>query len=393
MGRSSNEYGPLDSDHDREPLARIMRQAFGLDAETTLRWLLANQPHARIMRRAGALVGGLIHIPMGQFFGGRRVSMTGIAGVAVAPSDRGQGTGTALMHATVRELHRAGVALSALYPATIPLYRRAGYELAGGHHSIRVPAHLVPRSDRGLTVRPLEPGDERAVERAYRAHAATRPGWLDRGEYIWQRVRHGRDDADIHGFVVEGRKQIEGYLFYRIDDVRRPGYEVRITDMVATTPDAIHQLLGFLAGHRSLARSIVWHGSATDAFVHLVPERGCESTLLETWMLRLIDVPRALGERGYPRAVKARLDLRVSDEVVRANSGNLVLDVSDGQARVRPGGRGTLALDVRALASLYSGHATAHQLAALGLVQGTPAALDKAAAIFAGPPPSMPDSF
>ncbi|MBI3925782.1 MAG: GNAT family N-acetyltransferase [Armatimonadetes bacterium] len=68
---------------------------------------------------------------MAQWFGGRAVPMTGIAGVAVAPEARARAVGRALIRETLQELHKEGVALSALYPSTLPFYRASGYELAG----------------------------------------------------------------------------------------------------------------------------------------------------------------------------------------------------------------------------------------------------------------------
>jgi len=70
-------------------------------------------------------------IPMGQWWGSQRVPMTGIAGVGVTPEYRGTGVAIALVQDTVKELHRQGVPLSVLYPATQHLYRKAGYEQAG----------------------------------------------------------------------------------------------------------------------------------------------------------------------------------------------------------------------------------------------------------------------
>src|SRR5690606_17876867 len=121
--------------------------AFGLAPERARKWVVDHLSGIRALRRRGQVLGGLLLIPMGQFFGCRRVSMTGVAGVSVVPAARGQGVATRLMTAALREMRR-GNALSALYPATMPLYRRVGYELAGARYRVEVPVRLIGAAER-----------------------------------------------------------------------------------------------------------------------------------------------------------------------------------------------------------------------------------------------------
>uniref|UniRef100_A0ACD5H2L2 GNAT family N-acetyltransferase n=1 Tax=Desertifilum tharense IPPAS B-1220 TaxID=1781255 RepID=A0ACD5H2L2_9CYAN len=58
----------------------------------------------RIVRQGETLQGGLALIKMGQWFGGQRVPMTGIAAVGIAPEYRGTGAAKTLMSEALREL-------------------------------------------------------------------------------------------------------------------------------------------------------------------------------------------------------------------------------------------------------------------------------------------------
>lgn len=391
----AKEYGPLAGEAEAEALAQLVGQSFGVGTEPSRKWLSPSLPEARVIRSRGRVVGGHLLLPMGQFFGGRSVAATGVAGVGVVPEARGQGAATRLMHATVRELHARGVALSVLYPATFPLYRRAGYEIAGGHYRIRVPARAIGVRDRGLAVRPAERGDMRAIERIYRQQASQRTGWLDRSPVLWSRVRHYNiQGAAIHGYVIEGARGPEAYVFYRQEPASdRGGYDLILTDMASATGPAALRLLGFLGDHRTLTRDVIWYGGVDDGFLALLPERGYQVALVEPWMLRVVDVAAALSQRGYPRYLETRLDLDVHDELLPGNQARFRVDIAGGAAEVRRGGRGSIALDVRALAALYSGHATPAQLAQAGRLHARSSTLGRIAAAFAGPPPSLPDLF
>ena len=69
---------------------------------------------------------------MRQWWHGRAMPMAAVGGVKVAPEGRGRGVGRALMTALLREIAARGFPVSALYPATAPLYRSLGWEIAGG---------------------------------------------------------------------------------------------------------------------------------------------------------------------------------------------------------------------------------------------------------------------
>src|SRR5207237_6924934 len=109
----------------------------------------------RILRDGDARVGGLGIYRFGQWFGGRSVPCAGIAGVGIAPELRGRGLATQMMRRALLDLAQDGPPLSCLYPATLELYRRAGYEVAGGRYEVRVPCSALPRLPRGARIEPI----------------------------------------------------------------------------------------------------------------------------------------------------------------------------------------------------------------------------------------------
>ncbi len=164
-------------------------------------------------------------------------------------------------------------------------------------------------------------------------------------------------------------------------------------DWAAVTPAAYRRILTFYADHRSAACDIMWMGPPTDPALYLLAEQEHEVDWRMDWMLRLIDVPAALARRGYAAGLTGELHLEVADDVLPANSGRFRLEVRDGRGRVEAGGRGDLRIDVRQLASVYTGHLSPWSLRTCAAIEATEEALTTAAALFAGPPPWMPDMF
>ena len=377
----------------------LLSNAFGIPPNDERHWMdRVGREQLRIMRdETDAVVGTLGLLPMGQFFGGRAVPCIGIAGVGIAPTARGRGHGTTLMRASMRELAKEGAPLSSLYPATQRLYRKAGFEVAGQTFRIGCVPGDLGVGERGLSIRPAVDRDWSAIQRCYDAYARQRPGYIHRSAYFWERLRQGRPKQILWTYVVEepkgDRLAITGYVAY-VQESNGPGpYKLRAMDLVYTTPQAGRRLLTFVSDHGTVCDGVVWWGSAAEPLFDLVPELRLDVRLHLGWMLRIVRVEEALARRGYPKAIRGKLELRVEDDVVRENHGNWVLEVEGGEARVRPGGRGTCTLDVRALAMLYSGYRSAEQLASQGLVEASPRALALATAAFAGPAPAMGEMF
>ncbi|EPX58851.1 hypothetical protein D187_003566 [Cystobacter fuscus DSM 2262] len=375
----------------------ILSQAFAMTSEFTLGWLRRVEEggaRLRLLREGGAVAATAALIPMGQWWGGRRVSLGGIAGVGVAPARRGQGTGVRLMSQVLRELRAEGHVLAGLYPSTQPLYRRVGFEQAGACFEHRLQLSGVDFQERTLALRPVDAADMPALHDVYLRHARKQMGWLDRGPYIWNRVRQPRGQ-NAYGYLVEGASGVEGYLFLSRHNLSAFGHkqELRLTDFVALTPAAGRRLLSFLGDHRSLAAEVIWRGGPVHPLLFLLREQSYQVKLGDYWMLRVLDVPGALQARGYPPGLSGALHLEVVDDLFPENQGRFVLEVEEGEAQVRPGGEGDMKLHVRALAALYGGFLSPAALQLAGVLEADDTTLRTAEALFSGTPPAMPDMF
>ena len=131
----------------------------------------------------------------------------------------------------------------------------------------------------------------------------------------------------------------------------------------------------------------------SDPLLAIVPEQRYTAHMLDHWMLRITHLSAAIAARGYNPGGEMELHLRVTDDVIESHQGDWIVRVSDGVGVAEKGGRGEVALDIRALASLYSGHLSVATLKTAGWIDGPKEALAAAQTVFAGPAPWMPDGF
>jgi predicted acetyltransferase len=396
---SQLEYGTLTNSDDAKRLGQILCQCFNGPSSD---WqYYSNQiglENFRCIRRGSEILGGLAILQIGQWFGSQCIPMAAIASVGVPPEHRGTGVAAKLLSLTLKELHKNGVSLSTLYAATQGPYRKVGYEQAGTCCFWELPLDSIGlrvgnaslNEIRNLPIRSV-PNQPEIFHDLYQQSVIKNNGNLERCKRMWALVFQPQNEA-FYAYMVGSETQPEGYVIFnqRTEDGH---YNLAIRDWVALTPAAGRRLWTFLADHRSIAQKVMWRGPALDSLLLLLPEQTEHISRLERWLLRVVDVPKALEKRGYPVGVEAQLHLEVWDDLLVENNGRFVLTVSGGRGEVTRGGRGELQLDVRALAPLYTGLFTPHQLQLTAQIEASDAALSVAAQLFSGSEPWMSDKF
>jgi len=353
-----------------------------------------DQPLMRVGRRGGEIVGRSRVIPMGQWFGGRIIPTAGIGGVAVAAEHRSGGVGTAVATDFIRVARQRGFAISTLFPASLPLYRKVGYELAGTSYYYEIPIGITAPPRRlieGVTVRAWRGGIE-PLKPLYDQEAARTAGQLDRPPTFWRGVLDEGNQA-VHAFVAERDGVPVGYLAFTQSGQYDADRYIDVRDFVSTERAATRALWTFIAGHSGTISAVRLWGSAADQRLADLPHRGLKVLVTELWMIRIIDLPAALTARGYPAAVTAELHLDYQDEILPENSGRWLVRVADGRATAEPGGQGRILATSRGLAPIYTGYLPADVVADPGLLVASDADLALLSTVFAGPSPWMADSF
>jgi predicted acetyltransferase len=385
---------PEPAEHDE--ILAVLGQSLGFPLERARDWLRhLGADRLRVARASTRVAGVYGVIPMGMWFGGRAVSTGGVTAVAVSPEDRSRGVGSLMMRHSLAAMRRDGHALAALFPATFPIYRRAGYETAGTRIAYRL--HLRQLEIAGgepLSVERFGPAHEAAVHACYERRARATAGNLARTPFLWSRVV-APINANVHAYVIAG-DEVEGFVAFSQKDIAvNPRYELTVRDLIALTPRAGRRILHLLADHRSMADHAIVYAAPGEPLLQLVGEEPAQVADQLRWMVRVLDVPAALAARGYGACVRGEVVLDVRDDLVPENHGAFALAVEGGRAEVRriTGAARAVAIDVRALAALYTGYLSAEALVARGGISGEPDDLARLSSLFAGPAPWMPEIF
>ena len=386
------EYSTVTSSVDVQKFGWIIAQCFLACPDEEQAWVKRmGVENVRVIREDKEIVGGLVMIPMGQWWNGITVPMTGIAGVGIAPESRGSGAALSLMQQAIKELYVNDVPTSVLYPATQRLYRNVGYEQGGSFCSWEIPAQSIQIKEQPLPVKFVSLDSEIYYE-LYTKQARNINGYLNRNQTIWNRIIQPSDKEVFYGYVIGSVEKPEGYII--ISQYSQDNENIlSVVDWVTLTNAATKTFWSFLSNHRSQIDKIRWRSSAIDNLMFILPEQTVKNRFIQRWMLRIINVEKALSSRDYYPGIETELHLEITDDLIAENNGKYVLSIAKRCGKIIKGGKGELKLDIRGLASLFTGLFSPQQLEVAGKIDGTEQAISTATQIFAGTSPWMMDFF
>lgn len=398
MSATQWQIGPAQSREELEAFADILTRSLFFPSLEEFDWLDTEGRDAfRLVRRGERVVGGYTVQEMGQWFGGVSIPLGAVRCVGIAPDMRGQGASTAMLTSMLHELHQKGLPLAALYPSTMAVYRKVGFEQAGTCFGYVWPTQEMPLTRSSVTLRDVSSptsDDLEAMVSMYREWACRQHGLLDRSEWFWQQRLFSSRRGGLRGYILSDAGRDVGYVLYtqRFERNCVDG-EFHIRDMVYLTEDAMRALLTFFGQQRSTIQRIHWCGPASDMLLASLPNPHLDYSENWRWLLRLIDVVSAIEQRRFFGGLSLSVELAIRDELLAHNDGSFVLKVSEGRATMKRGGSGLVKVGVRALASMYSGFRPAKALRLAGMLEGPDEQIAALDALFAGPEPWMPDMF
>ncbi|CAN5786591.1 GNAT family N-acetyltransferase [soil metagenome] len=337
--------------------------------------------------------------PFRQWFGGRSVPLAGYSPVAVLPEHRGRGLARAVTAGHYADLRERGEVIAGLFPASVQLYRSVGFELAGSYVHRRLPASLFAAlAPTRVTVRRGTVADLDAVHRCYDRLARRLDGPITRDGAWWLR-RLPADLADTVLYVIDHPTEpgeLDGYASYRMATARPPyDYSVVVSEVQAADADGLRALWRTVGSSGSQAPDVDVIAAAEDPLFLLLG--GADPTSVRSeirWMIRLVDAPGAVAARGWSPAKRGRVDLAVVDEQAPWNAGRWRLEVEGGEARLSPGGAGTVEVGIQGLSSWWSGYASARTLATTGhLRSANPSAVATLDGLGANSAPTLVDFY
>lgn len=271
--------------------------------------------------------------------------------------------------------------MATLFASTRPVYRRAGFALAGLEMIYEADTSALPRTKNSGFVRKLGSDATAAIADLYQQRCFYEAGLLRRGPAHWSSLLAG--NPSIYVSVVD---DAPGYLVIDTSDADC----LVVRDWVAVNGRAATHLLSLLGTFSSVYPRVRWHGSPHDALVFAMPDKGWRLIHQEEWLARVLDPVSALQQRGYAEEGRLGINLIAGDHDLE-----LSLESRGGEATCtgREKGMPTIRIALKDFGTLLTGHRSAQFLARAGLLTGDARAVRLCDTLFAGPAPWVGEHF
>lgn len=382
---------------DWDQLFSVLSTAFHEDVTpeiSDVERLVYEPDRSLIARRDGEVVGTAGIYTRQLSVPGAVVPAAHVTLVSVAATARRQGLLTRLMGRQFADARAAGESIAVLWASEGRIYQRFGYGLASSKVAVNADGReltltVPPGRGRLREGSPLDLRD--SLAKVYDEAWTQRPGWSERRAENWEyRLRDPKEwrggGTELRAVIHELDGAIDGYALWRVNRAWNdggPNSELRVSELVATTPDAYRALWTFLL-KLDLTRSVsLWAAAPDEPLLYLASDpRRLGLKLSDALWLRVLDVPAALAARRY--ATDINLVIEVDDAHIPSNAGRWRLTGSRQTASCEPTtDEPDLVCDVRALGAAYLGGASFTTLADAGLAREThPGGLARAGTAF-----------
>ncbi|MFK5647347.1 GNAT family N-acetyltransferase [Ornithinimicrobium sp. LYQ121] len=325
----------------------------------------------------------------------RSLPMDGLTWVGVHPDHRRQGLLTRLMTDHLHRVHDRGeAALAGLHASEAAIYGRFGYGCSsldvkltlGRGTELTAPPAVVEGAD-GVQVHMVTAPTAEGMAALHEAHLATARatlGAVTRPDAMsgtwWRDHPKARGTKEPRRLLLSSRDgQTTGYAVLRREskwEEELPAGEVSVVELGAVDHASLLALVRRLVDFDLTSKTTLWARTVDDPVIWWAGgPRSVGIRAYDSLWLRLVDLPRALTERGY--AAPCDLVLDVTDDLCPWNAGRWRLTVADGRATCeRTDEEADLCVPTAVLAAAYGGGRTvASQVPALGGSERTPGAI------------------
>ncbi|HLM65324.1 MAG TPA: GNAT family N-acetyltransferase [Acidimicrobiales bacterium] len=349
----------------------------------------------------GTLCGTARSFPTDLRVPGGSVRAGAVSSVGVLPTHRRQGHLSRLMSAQLADVAAREEPVAILVSAEWPIYGRYGYGVATEACGVRLDAVTAAFRDppTGSTVLVEAKAFREALTDVYERTWQRTPGhmtWDEPWDDVWAGLREIHDGGDearrlaVKVVWRDGAGEVQGAAAYSVRDAwvdNRPRGGLTTSIFLAATDEAERELYRYLTTVDWVATVQVGLRPVDDPLPFRLVD-GRAAVLADRFdhiWLRVLDVPAALGARGYGAMGSFVIEVVDPDGF---GGGRFALDAGPDGAECVPAPRRSpdLVAPITALGAAYLGGLSWARLAAAGWVdERRPGAVAEASAMFTAP--------
>lgn len=309
--------------------------------------------------------------PLEMNIHGAIYNVTFVTSVCTYPEYSGHGLMTRLMVHSLTEMREKRQSLALLYPYSIPLYRKRGWEIVSDKMSFRIRDVQLPRPT----------GPEGYVRRVnwdnpdfislHSQFARQTHGCLFRNRLAWDEYwRWDEDDTSV-ALYYNPSGQCLAYMVYLIKEDT-----MHIKEMIYLNAEGRKGMWKYISAHESMVNEVIGANYSGEPIAFYFDDSDIQETIRPYIMGRIVDVEEFLRNYRCSPRFSGCITLNVSDPLLEWNNKAFHLEFADGRVRLGEApAEYSASMSIGTLTTLLLGYKRASELAALERITASEQAL------------------
>lgn len=291
-----------------------------------------------------------------------------VTSVCTYPEYSGHGIMKKLMVKSLTNMRHKGQSFALLYPYSIPLYHKLGWEIVSNKISYTV-------KDRQIPAKATAPGYVRRVDwenvdfmNLHSTFASVTHGCLFRNALAWEEYwRWDEDDTNVAVYYNEADKPC-GYMVYLIkSDI------MHIKEMIYLNREAQQGLWEYIRAHESMIDEVRGNTYFSEPIAFEMDDGDIREMIRPYCMGRIVDVEQFFENYPCdPDEKPVRIAFELHDELLSWNNKTVTVLFEDGHCKItKEPADYTLKMSIATLTTLLLGYKTAERLYEMERIEGT----------------------
>ena len=279
-----------------------------------------------------------------------------------------------LMHQSLKHMRHRQQSLALLFPYSIPLYRKMGWEIISNKITSSVKDRQIPKKAEA-------PGYVRRVDwenedfrNLHAQFTAATHGCLFRNSLAWEEYWRWDEDDTMVAVYYNRKSAPQGYMVYLIKD-----NIMHIKEMIYLNREAQEGLWEYIHAHDSMIHEIHGNSYFNEPIAFEMDDGDIREMIRPYIMGRIVDVEQFFEQYHCdPDEKDTTISFKISDELLPWNERTLTILFHSGHCTVidEPG-EYRVKMSIATLTTLLLGYKTAAKLHRMGRIAGSAQAIDR----------------
>lgn len=291
-----------------------------------------------------------------------------VTSVCTYPEYTGNGIMKRLMRKSLEHMREKHQPLALLFPYSIPLYRKMGWEIISNKITYSV-------KDRQIPVGASAPGYVRRVDwenedfrNLHTQFASMTHGCLFRNALAWEEYWRWDEDDTVVAIYYDTNEKPCGYMVYLIK-----GDIMHIKEMIYLTREAQAGLWEYIRAHDSMIDEVRGSSYFSEPIAFELDDGDIRETICPYIMGRIVDVEQFFQKyQCDPTAENAAITFEIEDSFLAWNNMTVTVCFHKGECSVvKTNTNNNVKLSIATLSTLLLGYKTASKLYRMGRIEAS----------------------